>query len=262
MMKRTLALLLVLVMVLSLLPVGVLAEAGEYAPLAEHTNEGHICEQCETTAEWTVWDGTTAMTDGGHYVLEAGVTLSAPVALSAGTYTLCLNGQTITGSTTLFDLSGTASLIITDCTAKTEEGGYKAGTLTGATTSAVRAAEEAAFTMYDGIFTGNTNTSEATTEGGGAVNASGNAVIKLLGGQLRGNTSAKYGGAVFARNYSTVTLQNMLVTGNQSPIASALYGTGGAKYTLKDTEVSGNTGTNTDKWTNHRIVAQVHICIH
>ena len=202
--KRVLALFLVLIMVLSLLPVGVIAEAGEYAPLAKHTDEGHICEQCKTAVQWTVWDGTTAMTDGGHYVLETGVTLSAPVALSAGTYTLCLNGQTITGVTTLFDLSGTANLIMTDCTAKTEAGVYTAGVLTGATTSAVRVAGEAVFTMYDGIFTDNTNASTATTEGGGAVNASGDAVIKLLGGQLRDNSAGKYGGAVFARNNARI----------------------------------------------------------
>ena len=245
MMKRTLALLLVLVMVLSLLPVGVIAEAGEYAPLAEHTDEGHICEQCETTATWTVWDGTQAMTDGGHYVLADSVTLSAPVALTAGTYTLCLNGKTITGTTTLFDLSGTASLILTDCTAKTEEDVYKAGILTGATTSAVRTADEAVFTMYDGIFTGNTNTSTDSSEGGGAVRAQDDSQVKLLGGVLRGNTSAKYGGAVFARNYAKVTIENMLITGNESAIASALYGTGGNEYVLKDCEISGNTGTNT-----------------
>lgn len=245
MMKRTLALLLVLVMVLSLLPVGVIAEAGEYAPLAEHTDEGHICEQCESTAKWTVWDGTQAMTDGGHYVLADNVTLSAPVALTVGTYTLCLNGKTITGTTTLFDLSGTASLILTDCTAKTEEDVYTAGILTGATTSAVRTGADAVFTMYDGIFTGNTNTSTASSEGGGAVHAQDYSQVKLLGGVLRGNSSAKYGGAVFARNYAKVTIENMLITGNESAIASALYGTGGNEYVLKDCEISGNTGTNT-----------------
>ena len=245
MIKRTLALVLALVMVLSLLPIGVIAEAGEYAPLAAHTDEGHICEQCETAAAWTVWDGTEAMTDGGHYVLGDSVTLSAPVALTEGTYTLCLNGKTITGATTLFDLSGTASLILTDCTAKTEEDVYKAGTLTGATTSAVRTADEAAFTMYDGIFTGNTNESTDASEGGGAVHAQDNSEVNLLGGQISGNTSAKYGGAVFARNYAKITVENMLITGNEAAIASALYGTGGNEYVVKNSEISGNTGTNT-----------------
>lgn len=258
MMKRTMALLLVLVMVLSLLPVGVIAEAGEYAPLEAHTDEGHVCEQCETTAAWTVWDGTEAMTDGGHYVLGDAVTLSEAVVLTEGSYVLCLNGKTITGSTTLFDLSGTASLTITDCTAKTEEGAYTAGKLTGATTSAVRVAGTAAFTMYDGILTGNQNTSTATTEGGGAVNAFENAVVQLLGGELRDNSAGKYGGAVFARNYAKVTVQNMLITGNETQVASALYGTGGVECTIIDSVITGNTGTHTSS-TNAGYAAAVHM---
>lgn len=258
MMKRTLALLLVLVMVLSVLPVGVIAEGGEYAPLAEHTDEGHICEHCENTAQWTAWDGTETMTDGGHYVLGDDVTLSAPVALSAGTYVLCLNGQTLTGATTLFDLSGTASLIITDCTAKTEEDVYTAGTLTGATASAVRVADTATFTMHDGVFTGNTNSATTTTEGGGAVNASENAVVKLLGGELQDNSAGKYGGAVFARNYAKITIQNMLITGNETQVASALYGTGGVEYTIIDSVITGNTGTHTST-TNAGYAAAVHM---
>ena len=147
--KRMLAMLLVLAMLASYLPVGAVAEqqgtpdsqgTGEvvttYEPLQTH-GAGHICEHCvqvwENTPEatrpaapvmpeWTAWDGTMALEDGKHYVLSVDTfTPAATIALSSGTYVLCLNGKTIDGSQagTIFNLSGTAELTILDCTAHT-----------------------------------------------------------------------------------------------------------------------------------------------
>jgi len=245
--KRILALLLVLAMVITCLPLAVVAEEnqGSQPVVTAHTDAAHKCEHCEQALAWTAWDGTTVLTDGGHYVLTADTMLAAPVELTAGSYVICLNGFALSGSPSLFLLSGTAELTVVDCTARTEEEKYVAGQLTGATSGAVQLKGDAKLTVYDGIFTGNAYTGTASTEGGGAIYANDNAQVNILGGEISGNSSAKYGGAIFARNYAKINLKDTVITGNTSQIASALYGTGGVEYTVTDTVITGNIGTNT-----------------
>ena len=86
--KRILAMLLAFVLVLGCMPAVALAEEAE--------PQAHKCEHCDQVPEWIAWDGTTPMEDGKHYQLTAEeLKLSAPIALSEGSFVLDLMGHTI-----------------------------------------------------------------------------------------------------------------------------------------------------------------------
>ena len=80
--RRTLTAALAFVLVLGCMPAVALAEEAE--------PQAHKCEHCDQEPEWIAWDGTTSMEDGKHYQLTAEeLKLSAPIALSEGSYVLC-----------------------------------------------------------------------------------------------------------------------------------------------------------------------------
>ena len=93
--KRILAFLLVLVMVLSLLPTGVVAEE-QTAPEAH--SDAHDCTGCDGTVTWTAWDKKNEFpTTPGHYYLTVNVDLTGWRTIGSGEYTICLNGHYIKG---------------------------------------------------------------------------------------------------------------------------------------------------------------------
>lgn len=240
--KRILAMLLTLAMVLSCLPAVVAAEEAS----AQHT-----CEHCDQTPEWVSWDGTGDLEAGKHYVLTAEVlTLSESIKLSEGTYVLCLNGNTISGATAkrIFDLSGTARLIITDHTATGEGSAYTAGKLTGATNSAVAVSGNASFTMYDGIMENNKRPTGGTGSDGGAIRCEGQGAVNIYGGLFR-NNEARYGAVVYASGTGTepvqVHLENALLTGNTTSHTGAIHCQNTTNLVVKNTQISGNTTTGT-----------------
>lgn len=237
--KRIMAMLMAFVLVLGCLPTAVLAEE---AP-AQHT-----CEHCGQVPEWVDWDGTGAMEDGKHYKLTAEtLTLSAPIALSSGSYVLCLNGNTISAATSkrIFDLSGTANLVIVDHTAAGEGESYTAGKLTGATNSAVAIAGNASFTMYDGVMEGNNRPSG---QDGGCIRVAGDGAVNLLGGLYR-NNYARYGGVIYAEGSGTdaeqVRLENVYITGNSSSHTGAIHVQNKVNVAIKDSTLTGNTTAGT-----------------
>ena len=171
-MKRFLAMLLAVVMVVSVLPTGVLAEGDsgttaqtaqttaekhtKYSVLTSHAheeNDAHICEHCvaagaaDTTPTWTAWgddaaEKTKLPTAAGHYYITEDLSNMTTTDLSSGSnkdVVICLNGKTLsakqsTSSTYRFyTLSSTNQLTILDCTAHEEDGAYVAGKFTGAT---------------------------------------------------------------------------------------------------------------------------------
>lgn len=88
---------------------------------------------CDGTVEWTLWDGTTGLADGGHYYLydtdgdgKIAVTAQTTIAANAEV-SLCLNGVTLEGSTArIFQVNGgseTTVFNICDCHEEENWGG-------------------------------------------------------------------------------------------------------------------------------------------
>ena len=223
--KRLLAFLLSTVMVLSMLPVSIMAEGAEplstaqqhtkYETLTAHDGS-HICEHCiaagkteaEATVEWKPWDNShaTLPTSTGHYYLTENVDVTV-ASIEAGDIVLCLNGKTVTAKGTegaaadrFYYLKKTATVTITDCTAKLEGDVYTAGKLTGATACGIMTDNStgtkntATVTVYDGIFSGNSRSGA-----GGAFCIQGDTKLYIYGGEISGNT-ANSGAAIYLGN--------------------------------------------------------------
>ena len=276
-MKRLLAMLLVLAMVLSVAPASVLAEA-------VHEN-GHVCrdESCKDAAiTWQPWTGTEK---NGHYYLTGDVTITSPVVVSGtNSLHLCLNGYSVKGNKTarLFGVEGNGQLTISDCTTVLDENGrfmsggrlYQGfnGTCGGAiyakgsaqvtligiklednscsatstggwTGGAVHVRETSRFTAVSCLFTDN------TAQEGAAILARAGATVSCTDCVFTGNIAAGGGGAVFATN-STVTLDDCLVEGNKSNGngGSALHIANATVFTIKDTTITGNISTAGNAW--------------
>ena len=106
----------------------------------------------------------------GYYVLDSDVQLpSSMIVLKDNHVHLCLNGHTLTAAegTMHFEVRAGAKLTICDCSAKTVDGEYIAGKLTGGGNNngaSIRARAGSEFYLYDGIFCDNN-----TTGSGGAI---------------------------------------------------------------------------------------------
>lgn len=320
--KRLLALLLVLALLITCLPVGAVAEGteedvvidnveqtevvtDEVAQQAEqpvrkpatkdttpkkgdHKDDAHKCEHCDQFVTWTQWGSANGKTGtmpstSGHYVLDTDINPAGRVALTTQDIVICLNGYTITSSATdgdktdsLYSISknATAKVTITDCTAHyAEDGTYTAGVLTGGSNSCIMfqdgAKAEAAFTLYDGIFTGNRRHSAE----GGAISILGGGTCNIYGGQFRDNNAKTLGGAIYIKggtlniqgesaerpvvftqneakgngggavylHSTTATLQHVNMTGNKSVGGgSALHITNGGTTTVHDSAFADN----------------------
>ena len=146
--KRLFAMLLVVAMLLSFMPVvGVAAED----TLDKHTShEG-----------WTAWnDSTTLPTEAGKYYLTCDVELTAAVTINANV-DLCLDGHTVTQKTSgkrhIFLGEGKGiTFNLYDCVGT--------GTLTGGsqgTGAVINVTRTTTFNMYGGKITGNVTTGDA-----------------------------------------------------------------------------------------------------
>ena len=97
--KRFLSMILALAMVLSLMPVVVLAEGAQEVTASPkagtHAVAAHSAQctaHCGGDATWTAWDGDVSkLAAGGHYYLTANTTLTGEVTVNADLH-LCLNG--------------------------------------------------------------------------------------------------------------------------------------------------------------------------
>ena len=84
-MKKILSAILAIVLVLSMVPAVVTAEAGTHSA-------DHVCEKCGASATWTAWTSKTTLPTSGHYYLTGDVTVSNQTV--ASNLCLCLNGYT------------------------------------------------------------------------------------------------------------------------------------------------------------------------
>jgi len=167
--KRIFAMLLILAMVLSLVPAVVSAEDAVVASdkAGTHTAAEHQCESCGTT-EWLPWESSTTLPTSGHYYLTKDVAMTAPINDFAGTVHICLNGYVVKADSGkhIFNTRGVAEVVITDCTAYTDDQDvYHAGAITGGVDS---------------------------VNGGGVAFVRKGGVVKLYDGRITGNRTTKY----------------------------------------------------------------------
>ena len=246
--KRLLALLLTLAMMLSLIPVGVVAE-GETAPTeileetvpadtypedvapepdeggffafvenlfagdtAHNTKSGYTrCAHGDESITWTAVSKAADMPKtSGYYYLTDDITLSSMVAVTTDeNVVLCLNGHKITGSGRIYRISGGAEVTICDC--NEQVGTLIPGTSKGGVAWIGESGE--GFYLYDAVIDGK---GIATTGTGGAIcmeTATGNIVVKDA---TIKNCTAGHGGAIFISNGTSVLLENATITGNKA----------------------------------------------
>jgi len=209
------------------------------------------------------WDKTDSLPTSGAYYLTQDVTISGNVTLNENV-TLCLNGQTISGSITV---GSGATLTLTDCTGTGKLQGSGSGSgvsinggtfnLYGGTiTGFVNGVEigshnniqtGSSFTMYGGAITGN----KADSSGGGGVFLIGttNSVVTapsftMHGGTISNNTAGASdggGGGVYVGEKCSFTMDGGTITGN-----TATNGNGGGIYIrmLSSVTISGGEITN------------------
>ena len=199
------------------------------------------------TNSWYRWEETTKLPNkSGNYYLTADVTLSAALELTGETdIRICLNGHNITvnakegtSADRIFGLSEKARLTITDCTAKTADGKYTAGKLTGGSLSGVIIRKEATgvvFNMYGGILTEN-----KAAVAGGAVCVQGVSTFNLYGGEISGNEAVEHGGAFYVDG-ATLNVYGGSIHGNTAKAnGGGIYAKNGAKVTVAGGEISEN----------------------
>ena len=273
--NRLLAIALVLALLISCVPGGVLAEGTQtnqdslmtieeettqpvVVPAPHSHSAAHICEDCESeTVNWLPWSDPNSLPgDSNHYYLTCDVTVTWRRSVKNGNdVVLCLNGYTISADDKLaiIDVNHPdSSLVISDCTAYTDaEGNYHAGQLVHSRDANVGAVYvvNGLFAMYGGKLTNNSNTQTSSAAGwsGGAIHGRNNARIELKNVELSDNTSTAEGGAVCLRDKATASFENVTFRNNHADRAGgAIYlTTADNDITLKDCIFENNTSGTT-----------------
>ena len=274
MIKRSLALLLALVMVLSMLPMNILAEGQSTAekntaytaPLTQHAHaasgDAHICEHCveggKTGAaaipEWKAWDSTntTLPSAAGHWYLvgdadgKMTVTSANAPKLNNVEIVICLNGVEVTakgGAERFYEMQAGGKLTILDCTAHTvtpadeNDTGYRAGKLVDAGNTAFQ-------------FNSNSNAETKVT---------------WYDGILHSNKKAAVGAAMVLQGSGKVDMYGGEVSGNQGSgtnSAPIYLGTANNLFYAEDVNFIGNSsGNNGGVFCGYDGVAELKNCL-
>ena len=238
--KRLFAMLLVVAMLMSFMPVVGVAAEGE---LDKHTSH-------EGWTEWT--DKTKLPTAAGQYYLSVDVNLTAVWEAPNGVH-LCLDGHTITQKTAnhrVLNVNAGKTISIYDCAESYDaNGNYVGGKLTGGTKENGTAVwidrSGAVFNLYGGRITGNANAEKAA---GGAIylrsgqEGKAGAVFNMYGGEIVGNgtSGVSTGGAVQLHGEAAATRGDKPATFNMygGLIQGNLAKEGGAIYAIQDAVVN------------------------
>lgn len=265
MLKRSIAWVLVLALVLSVMPLGVLAEGEKAIPEAHsHSAAQHDCEHCDGAVTWTAWEKTDSLPTAGHYYLTADVKPTAQTKLTGTSeLVLCLNGYSIDGSklsTSTLYVQDTAKLTISDCTAYTDaEGVFHAGALKngragGAMAGSIFSKHNCSVAVYNCFVTGskvNYNSSSSSAGYGGAIHLRGDKdgnvpTLHLENVWFESNTAGLSAGAlsvVGSKTKPVVTVKGCTFKNNSAPTGGAVYTTS-AQVTFEDCIFTENSCTN------------------
>lgn len=221
-------------------------------PVPTHSHNG--CNDALCTEHVVIgyekWSDSTKLPTSGKWYLDTDVTVTNQTVLS-GDLDLCLNGKTITGCNgkrILASVSG-YTLTIADCTAKTKDGIYTAGKLTGAVSTAsngqggaINLGAKDTLYLFDGMITGN-----CSYVRGGGVNVAG--TMYMYGGEISGNTAkngsgaAMPGGGVYVGSNAKLYAYGGIIKANEASIGAGIYAGGGATIVLEDVQVTDNTAS-------------------
>lgn len=225
----------------------------------EHSHCAYGDQSCSVhdNVEFQPWKDPNALpSSGGNYCLLTDVTLSTEYTVKSD-MTLCLHGKTITTSAKkrLLSTNGEVTLTITDCTAKTKDGVYTAGKLTGGTDTssagggAIFVRRGGTLNLYDGIITGNKTLYDGA--GGGAImlqskNDGKFSSFYMYDGEISGNkacsadgTADRSGGGVYAYTDSVFVMEGGTIKNNEAGTGSGVYARG-CQMTMAGGEISGN----------------------
>ena len=233
MLKRILAMVLSVVMVLSLLPTGVvLAEGTEHihCMCGKTTTKDATCADCGTKGVvWTGIEAMSAVTAPGNYYLKKNVTAD-PVEYTSGEYAFCLCGNEMHAGSQgkrIFSVKNAGTkLTITDC--------GTTGTITGVTGttgtgSLLRVGSGAEFNLYGGAITGNTGVANKN----GLILVAETGVFNMYGGEISNNEAGR-GGAIYVQDAGSVArLLGGVITGNTGLNAAGAMAGGGGVYGMK-----------------------------
>lgn len=211
---------------------------------AKHSATAETPEhQSHDDGDWQAWTDTTNLPTEGTYYLSDNVELSNTITLT-GELTLCLNGFTISGSMTKFNVTSGHTLNICDCTEDAEH----IGKLTGTTNASAVIVDGGTLNLYGGKITGNTISSGANTGSGVAVLDKG--TFKMYGGEISNNTvsstTSQGGGGVYLENGSIFEMyEGSVIKGNIAKNGGGVYvNSSEAKFTMYGGTISNNHSTN------------------
>ncbi|MCD8006046.1 MAG: hypothetical protein LUF29_03585 [Oscillospiraceae bacterium] len=215
--KRLICILISVLMVVSILPTGVIADTSGTA--------------------LTLSGGSLS---SGDYYLDSDITLTSAITIASGaTVTIDLNGHTLTGvggSTWALYVNG-GTLTLNDTA-----GGGKVTTASALTSNggAVYVTAGGTFTMNGGTISGVTSSKYGTAVY--VAGSSANATFIMNGGTISDNSTSNYGGAVYLGALSTFTMNGGTITRNEGK--GTVYMTGSASYfTMNGGSITGNTSS-------------------
>ena len=210
------------------------AEAGTHTAHCVCGGNGDVNGHAHNTG--TAWTAATSLPNsaGSYYLTQS---VSGDWTVPAGEVTLCLNGQTISGSITV---GSGATLTLTDCSSDNSgkiQGGVTVnggtlelygGTIIGGVEVGRHSnpATGSAFTMYGGTISGNTDTGGVFLVG--TTNDNDPPRFTMHGGTISNNTAGASdggGGGVYVGEKCSFTMDGGTITGN-----TATAGNGGGIY--------------------------------
>lgn len=220
------------------------------ATAEDNTHQNHkVCvgsactDSNHTNVEWTEWTGTTTLPAEGTYYLSDDVSLSSTIELT-GDLTLCLNGHTISGSVTKFNVTNGHTLNICDCSAG------ESGKLTGATDDSAVIVNGGTFNLYGGEISEN---KIATGENGGGVKVQEQGTFNMYGGKIAGNSVSgvnAHGGGVYLDQKSIFNMYDGVIGGDSENLGNTALNGGGvyiqsiSEFTMYGGTISNNKSTN------------------
>lgn len=159
-----------------------------------------VCDCCGAEAQWYIWDGSYAITDG-HYYLAEDITLSG-VNRIEGKVCLDLCGKNISGAKgitdRLFRIYGTMNL-----TDSAEIDGVITTARTSGQAPIFYVYENATFNMYGGTIQG---TGKVTSTSGGGLGGVDKGTMNLYGGSILGGQAVGRGGNIALYNTGTLNI--------------------------------------------------------
>jgi len=217
-----------------------------------HGEDNHFCDHCGEEVYWSAWDGTTNLTNSGHYYLTKDVTSSTIRSINNGAdIVLCLNGKTLTSKTKLFTVSGNATLTIVDHNDPEHAGTLQAK---GTAPSSTKVEHSGVFQLYSNKVTetqpdgtpkdvyqkGTLNLYNGTLKlmddhneltGGGVGRVGWNTTFNMYGGKLIGNDLTKPAGSINENQITggtlwaegTINLYNGYIGGGKANQGGNIY---------------------------------------